>query len=53
MRPAVVRPKMEKAVIGQKETAPVAVGGKSPFLSRMVGTMWTDTYFLSADKSLA
>lgn len=53
MRPAVIRKPMEKAVIGQQEPASSSVGSKAPFLSRMVGTMWTDTYFLSADKSLA
>lgn len=41
MRPAVVRkPKTgEKEMVGQQETDNIPVGGKAPFLSRVVGKM--------------
>jgi len=40
LRPSVIRKPMEKAVIGQKETASATVGVKAPFLqSRLVGSM--------------
>ena len=42
MRPAVVKPKSksaEKEMVGQQETNNVSVGGKAPFLSRLIGKM--------------